>query len=141
VRAARTSIVVLLIAAAPASCGSSEDEPPGLTSRQAQGLVAELEAARSTAAAGDVARTKEAMGKFRRSVIRLRRAGALDDATARSLRIGASRVLRRVESDSAPPAQPAPSTQTEATPAPEAEAEPSGEKKRGKGNKKQGKKK
>jgi len=45
--------------------------------------------------------------------VHLRRTGALDDAQARALRIGAARVLARVHSDNPPPA---PVTAT--TPAP-----------------------
>ena len=116
-RSTRTGIA-LLLAAAVAGCGSSgRDEQPGLTPGQAQGLVSQLEAVRATAAARDVAGAKAALAKFRRSVMQLRRAGALSDATARSLRIGAARVLARVESDNTAPA-PAPVTQAQTTPAP-----------------------
>jgi hypothetical protein len=116
VRAARTGIALLLVAAL-AGCGSSGDKTPGLTGGQAQGLIAQLEAARLSAAARDPAGTKAALVKFRRSVARLQRDGALSAETARALRIGAQRVLARVTSDSAPPPAPA-TTQTTTTPAP-----------------------
>jgi hypothetical protein len=117
VRGKRTGVALLLVVAL-AGCGSSgDDSGPGLTSGQSQGLVAQLEAARATAAARDVAATKAAIDDFRRSVARLRRAGALTDAQARALRIGAARVLARVRSDNAPPQQPAP-VLTETAPAP-----------------------
>jgi hypothetical protein len=114
VRAPRTCIALLLVAAL-AGCGSGDDEQPGLTNGQAQGLIAQLEAARASAAARDVAGTKAALANFRRSVARLQRAGSISAATARSLRIGAQRVVKRVAGDSAPP--PA-ATQTTPTPAP-----------------------
>jgi hypothetical protein len=69
---------------------------------QSQALVAQLDAARVAAASRDVGATKTALAKFRSSVAQLRRDGALSDATARSLRIGAARVLQRVESDNPP---------------------------------------
>ena len=114
-RAPRTIIALLLAAAVLAGCGSSSSKP-GLTDGQAQGLVAQLQAARAAAAAHDLAGTKAALAKFRRSIVQLRRDGDLSAATARSLRIGAARILQRVESDNAPapvqaaptPAQPAP---------------------------------
>ena len=113
---------MLLTAALVGGCGSSDKRPePGLTNGQVQGLVAQLEAARATAAARNVEGTKATIGKFRRSVARLRRAGAISDATARSLRVGAARVLARVESDNAAPVAPAP-TPTTTTPAPPGKA-------------------
>jgi hypothetical protein len=120
VRAARTGIV-LLLAAALAGCGSSDDET-GLTNGEAQALVAQLEAARANAAARDAEGTKVALVRFRRSVARLQREGALSADTARALRIGAQRVVKRVVSDNAPPAQPVPAgppaTSTSTIPAP-----------------------
>jgi len=130
----RTGTLALLAAAVLAGCGSSgDDEQPGLTRGQAQSLVAQLEGARKAAAARDVARTQAAIDKFRRSVAHLRRTGALSDATARSLRVGTARVLDRLESDNAPPAQPV-ATQTTPAPAPEppGNAKKKGEKKHGK---------
>jgi len=107
---------VLLAAAALAGCGSSGDKPgPGLTSGQRQGLVQQLEAVRTAAAAADVPGAQAALDRFRRSVVHLRRTGALDDAQARALRIGAARVLARVHSDNPPPAAP---VTTEQAPAP-----------------------
>jgi hypothetical protein len=123
VRGSRTCIALLLVAGL-AGCGSSGDHPQGLTSGQAQSLVAQLEAARSSAAARDMAATRAAIDKFRGSVARLRRSGALSDGTARSLRIGAARVLDRVHSDSAPPPQPAAPPATQTTPAPAPPAPP-----------------
>jgi hypothetical protein len=118
VRGSRAGIAGLLVAAVLAGCGSSSDDKTGLTSGQARSLVAQLEAARSSAAARNVAATEAAVDNFRASVARLRRAGALSDATARSLRVGAARVLQRVRDDNAPPQQPAAPPQTETTPAP-----------------------
>jgi hypothetical protein len=123
VRGSRTCIA-LLLATGLAGCGSSGDHQQGLTSGQAQALVAQLEAARSSAAARDMAATRAAIDKFRASVARLRRSGALSDGTARSLRIGAARVLERVQSDSAPPPQPAAPPATQTTPAPAPPAPP-----------------
>jgi hypothetical protein len=119
VRAPRTIIALLLIAGVLAGCGSSSSKP-GLTDGQAQGLVAQLQAARAAAAAHDVAGTKAALAKFRRSVVQLRRDGDLSATTARSLRIGAARILQRVESDNAPAPvqQPPAATQTSPAPAP-----------------------
>jgi hypothetical protein len=107
VRGSRASIVGLVVAAVAAGCGSSpSSDQAGLTNGQAQALVSQLEAARSAAAARDVAGTEAAIDKFRRSIARLRRSGTLSDATARSLRVGAARVLARVRSDSKPPPAP-----------------------------------
>jgi hypothetical protein len=123
VRAKRTGIA-LLLAAGLAGCGSSGDNTQALTRRQVQGLVTQLETARAAAAARNVAGTKLALEKFRASVARLRRDGALTDDAARSLRIGAARVLARVETDNPTPAPtptptPAPTaTQTAPAPAP-----------------------
>jgi hypothetical protein len=116
VRGKRTGVLLLLVAAL-AGCGSSgHNSNPTLTTGQAQGLVAQLEAARAAAAAGNVAGTEAAIARFRGSVVRLRRAGALSDASARVLRIGAARVLARVKSENATPQ--APAAQAQPTPAP-----------------------
>jgi len=123
VRAKRTGIA-LLLAAGLAGCGSSGDNTQALTRRQVQGLVTQLETARAAAAARNVAGTKLALEKFRASVARLRRDGALTDDAARTLRIGAARVLARVEIDNPTPAPaPAPTptpapTATQTAPAP-----------------------
>jgi hypothetical protein len=110
-------VIALLLAAAVVGCGSAAQKArPGLTSGQASALVKRLEAVRTTAAGGDVAATEAALGRFRAEVTRLRQVGALSDATARRLRIGAARVLARMKSDSAP--APAPTTQTTPAPAP-----------------------
>jgi multidrug efflux pump subunit AcrA (membrane-fusion protein) len=133
VRAGRTIIALLLAAGLIAGCGSSSSKP-GLTDGQTQGLVAQLQAARAAAAARDVAGTKAALAKFRRSVVQLRRDGDLSASTARSLRIGAARILQRVESDNAPaPVQAAPA------PAQPAPAPPPGHKKKHEEKKKPGK--
>lgn len=133
-RCARTGIASLLAVAALAGCGSG-DEQPGLTARQSRALVAQLEAARTKASARDVEGTRAVLARFRGSVARLRRSGALSEQTARLLRIGAARVLERVESDGpAPPAQPA-APVTETTPVPPAKEE------HGKGKKDHGKEK
>jgi hypothetical protein len=119
VRGARTSIALLLAAVGFAGCGSSgSDRTPGLTNGESRALIAQLEAARSSAATHDVAATKAALAKFRASVVHLRRAGAISDATARSLRVGAARVLKRVQTDNAPPPQPTAPGATQTTPAP-----------------------
>ena len=121
-RAKRTG-GVLLAAVALAGCGSSGDKPgPGLTSGQRQGLVQQLEAVRTTAAAGNVPGAQAALDRFRRAVVHLRRTGALDDAQARALRIGAARVLARVHSDNPPPAPPVTTQQAPAPPAPPGKA-------------------
>jgi hypothetical protein len=129
VRGSRTGIA-LLLAAGLAGCGSGGDHQHGLSDRQARALVAQLEAVRSGASSRNVAATTAAIAKFRHSVVRLRRAGAISDATARSLRVGTARVLKRVQSDNTPPPQPAapPVTQSTPTPAP-APAPPPGKKK------------
>lgn len=115
-RGKRTGIALLLVVAALCGCGSSGGKSsPALTTGQAQDLGAQLEAARAAAAAHNVGGTEAAIGRFRSAVARLRRAGALSDANARTLRIGAARVLARVKSDNA--TQP-PATQTQTTPAP-----------------------
>jgi hypothetical protein len=132
VRGSRTGIA-LLLAAGIAGCGSSaNDERQGLTSGQTKALTAQLEVARASAAANNVAGTRAAIAKFRGSVARLRRAGAISDPTARSLRIGAARLLQRIESDNRAPAAPTPApqaqTQTQTTPAPA--PQPPGQKKK-----------
>ena len=83
-----------------------------MTRVQAQALVAQLERARITAQAGDLTGTRAALSGFRRQVARLHRAGALSDATARSLRLGAARALAAAQNDFPPPPQ------AETTPAP-----------------------
>jgi hypothetical protein len=110
-------IALLLVVAGLAGCGSSDQGSAGLTSSQARSLIAQLETARARAAARDVSGTKAAVAGFRTSVAHLRRTGALSDSTARTLRIGAARVLQRIESDSAPPPTPeAPVTATTSAP-------------------------
>jgi hypothetical protein len=132
-------IALLLIVAVLAGCGSSDNSSPGLTDGQARALVAELEAARADAAARDLPGAKAAVAKFRASVAHLRRTGALSDPTARSLRIGAARLLQRIESDSAPEA-PATNTTPAPPPAPKKhdEKKPHEKKGHGKGHKGEG---
>jgi hypothetical protein len=121
VRGKRTGVALLLVAAL-AGCGSSgNNSSPGLTAGQAQGLVTQLQTARAAATARNVAGTQAAIDNFRRSVARLRRAGALTDAQARAMRIGAARVLARVKSDNAPPQSVSATTQTTPAPAPQKE--------------------
>jgi hypothetical protein len=118
VRASRTGIA-LLVALGLAGCGSSGgDGDAGLTRAQRSILVAQLEATRGSVAARNVAGTKAAVDKFRGTVARLRRAGALSDATARALRVGAARLLERVRSDNARAAPATTTPQTQTTPAP-----------------------
>jgi hypothetical protein len=114
--------IALLLAAALAGCGSSGGNAAELTSGQRQALVAQLEAVRAAAGAHDVAGAQTALGRFKASVARLRRSGALSDDTARLLRIGAARVVARVKSDNPPPAP----TQTTPAPAPQPAPKPPG---------------
>jgi hypothetical protein len=104
-RVRRGIVPVVVCALVAAGCGSSgkNDTTPRLSRAESQGLTAQLERARVTAAARDLAGTKAALTAFTGQVARLRRAGALSDATARSLRVGAARALARAASDSAPP--------------------------------------
>jgi hypothetical protein len=111
----RRAGIVLLVAAALAGCGGSD--APGLEAGQQKGLLAQLEAVRASAAAGDVSGTEQALHSFRASVARLRRSGELTAAQARQLRLGAVRILARVKEDNAPPPQPV-QTQTAPAPAP-----------------------
>jgi hypothetical protein len=113
----RAWVIALLLAVAAAGCGDAARPKAGLTNAQAQALVAQLETARSAAAAHSVDGTATAVSKFRASLTELRRAGALDGATARRLRIGVARLLARVRSDNPPPVQPPP-VQTTPAPAP-----------------------
>jgi hypothetical protein len=136
VRDTRTGIA-LLLAAAVAGCGSGDDKQPGLTAGEAQALVAQLEAARATALARDVDGTESALASFRRSVARLRRAGAISAETARALRIGAQRVVQRVAGDNTPP-PPAPAA-TQTAPAPPPPGQKKKKEKHGKGHGKKGK--
>jgi hypothetical protein len=110
-------IALLAVALALGGCGA--DSKPGLTSGQSQALVAQLEAARASAATADVPGTKAALVRFRRSVARLQRDGALSAATARLLRTGAQRVLHRLVSDTTPAAPATAVTQTTPAPAPQ----------------------
>lgn len=127
-RGLRAGIAGLLVAAVLGGCGSSDDAR-GLSAAQAAGLSRQLESARAAAAARDPAAAQAAIDAFRRSVARLRRAGAISDATAGSLRTGAARVLQRVRSDITA-APPAPATQTTPVPLPPGHAK----KKHGKGH-------
>jgi hypothetical protein len=105
-------VVVCALAAGGCGSGGTHDSTPRVSAIESKALVAQLERARLTAAAQDLAGTKVALNGFKLHVARLRRAGALSDATARRLRIGASRALARAASDSAavvqPPVTPAP---------------------------------
>lgn len=111
-------VPVIACALAAAGCGSSaKDDTPRLTKAQSATLVAQLERARVTAAAHDLEGTTAALKGFRQQVARLARAGALSQATARALRLGATRALGRAASDNAPP-KPAPAATTPAPTAP-----------------------
>ena len=114
--------IALLLSAALAGCGSGAGKQAALTSGQAQALVAQLEAARTAAGAHNVAGTEAALGRFKASVARLRRSGALSDDASRLLRIGAARVLARVKMDNPPPA----ATQTTPAPSPPPAPKPPG---------------
>lgn len=109
---------MLAVAAALSGCGGGDDKS-GLTNGQVQALVAQLEAARTTALAGDVAGTRSALAKFRRSVARLERQGLLSDDAARALRVGATRIGAAVQ----PASDPAPATPTETSPLPPVDTE------------------
>lgn len=112
----RRCCVLLAVALAVFSgCGSGSAN--GLTQGQQQALIAELEAVKASAATGDLGSTASALRKFRATVARLNRDGAISDAAARKLRVGAARILARAKSDSAPPPQPT-VTQTAPAPAP-----------------------
>jgi hypothetical protein len=134
VRRARTGIALVLVAAI-AGCGSGGDHQARLTRVQAQALTAELEAVRISAAARNLDATKASLLRFRRSVARLQRDGALSAERARALRIGAARLLRRVESDNAPAPVQATPPATQTTPAPA----PPGQKRKHEEKKKHGK--
>jgi hypothetical protein len=112
-------LVVCAVAAGGCGSGGNGGSGPQMSAMESKALVAQLERARLTAAAKDLAGTRAALNGFKLQVARLRRAGALSDATARLLRIGASRALARATSDSAAVVQP-PATPTAATPAPPA---------------------
>jgi hypothetical protein len=130
VRCGIVAVVVCALAAGGCGSGGSAGSTPQLSAIESKALVAQLERARLTAAAKDLAGTRAALNGFKLQVARLRRAGALSDATARLLRTGASRALARATSDSAAVVQPA-ATSTAATSAP---APPAPKKKGGKGD-------
>lgn len=124
---------ILAAALAFGGCGGSDEPPqPGLSSVQAHALAVPLDQARQAGAGRDLAGTLKALRAFRARVAQLRRAGALDAATAKRLRVGAARAEARAASElAAPPPQPAATT-----PAPTPEPPPKGKKK---GEKKHGK--
>lgn len=101
----RTCAAALVAVLAATGCGSdSPDRPaPGLTAAQARSLEAPLQQARTTTAARDLGGTLRHLKAFRTRVVRLRRAGAIDAATARRMRIGAARAEARARSELAPP--------------------------------------
>jgi hypothetical protein len=99
-------VVVCALAASGCGSGGNHDSTPRMSAVESNALVAQLERARLTAAAQDLAGTKAALNGFKVQVARLRRAGALSGATARLLRTGANRALARATSDSAPVVQP-----------------------------------
>jgi hypothetical protein len=114
-RVRRGIMPVVICALVAAGCGSSgkNDTAPRLSRVESRALTAQLERARVTAAAHDLAGTKAALLAFQDQVARLQRARALSDATTRSLRVGAARALARAASDSGPPP-----ALTQAAPAP-----------------------
>ena len=112
----RRSACLAAIALAIAGCGSGDSKH--LTEGQRAGLVAQLQAVRVPAATHDVEGAQTALRRFRASVARLQRAGALDAAAARQFRLGAARLLARIQSDNAA-AQPPPVTETTPAPAPQ----------------------
>ena len=120
--------IVLVVAVLAAGCGSGNDSP-SLSTPQQKALVAQLEAARATAAAHDVAGTKAAITRFQQSVSKLRQTGALSEQAAHTLRIGAARVLARVKSDNPPPAPQPAATQPTPAPAPAPPGKAKGHKK------------
>lgn len=122
--------IALLLAAVLAGCGSGGHAPAGLTPGQAQALTAELESARAAAGAHDVAATAAALRRFRASVASLERSGQLSAPAARLLRLGAARVLARVQSDNPAPAPTPVQTQTTPAPAPTPPPEPPGQAKK-----------
>ena len=133
----------MVVTLAATGCGSSSSgDRVGLTAGQRQALVGRLEAVRSAAGAHDLPAARAALDEFRQSVVQLRRAGALDDATARSLRIGAARLLSRVRRDNPPAPAPTPpatqSTPAPAPPGPPGQKKKHDEKKPGHGNAKHG---
>jgi hypothetical protein len=99
--------VVCVLAAGGCGSGGKHDSTPRMSGVESNALVAQLERARLTAAAQDLAGTKAALNAFKLQVARLRRAGALSDAAARLLRIGANRALARATSDNAAAVKPA----------------------------------
>ena len=110
-------VVVCVLAGGGCGSGGNPDSTPRMSAVESKALVAQLERARLTAAAQDLVGTKAAMNGFKLQVARLRRAGALSDATARLLRVGANRALARAVSDSAAVVQP-PVTPAATAPAP-----------------------
>lgn len=126
-------VPVVACALALGGCGSSSDTTPRLPRAQRDALIAQLERARVTATAGDLAGTKAALQAFTRQVARLRRAGDLSDAVAHSLRVGAARALARARSDSDTAAQ---QPQAPAAPPPAPAAKGKKHEAHGKGRKK-----
>jgi hypothetical protein len=114
-------VVACALAASGCGSGGNHAATPRISAVESKALVAQLERARLTAAAQDLAGTKAALTAFKVQVARLHRAGALSGATARLLRVGANRALARATSDSAPVVQPpVASTATTSAPAPPA---------------------
>ena len=135
---ARWGVCVLVAAVLLGGCGGADES--GLTAHQARDLLDRLDRARASATAGNVTGVEETLDGFRGRVARLRQAGRLDDETARALRLGAARVVRRAREDAPEPAAPAPVETTPETlpaPAPE-EAKPDKGKGRKKGKKGKG---
>jgi hypothetical protein len=124
-------VVVCALAAGGCGSGGKHDSTPRMSAVESKALVAQLERARLTAAAQDLAGTKAALNAFKLQVARLRRAGGLSDPTARLLRIGANRALARAASDNAAAVQPVTPTASTPAPAPPAPGKQKGGKHKG----------
>jgi hypothetical protein len=119
------------------ACGGSDDAPqPGLTASQAHSLAVPLDQARQAGAGRDLDGTLGRLHAFRVRVAALRRAGALDAATAKRLRVGAMRAEARARDELAPPpAQPAVTTPAPAPAPPKKKGKEKTHGKHGKGKK------
>jgi hypothetical protein len=113
---ARRLALAAVAALVATGCGSSHSKT-GLTGAQAQVLVAQLEQVRAAGVAHDAASAQARLRAFGVEVAQLRRAGALDAATAAALGTGARRAAARAATELAPPPPQQPTTVT-TTPAP-----------------------
>jgi hypothetical protein len=87
------------------ACGADEKKKPDprLSAGQAHALALALDQARQAGAARDLNGALMQLRSFREQVVRLRRAGAIDAATARRMRIGAARAEAQAKTELAPP--------------------------------------